>query len=218
MGSAISAPKFSCTSQPIAVLLRELAGAVPMTSSISGARSTLSGLSSSLPASIFGEIEHVVDQAAQMSASGVNALERVQCLLDSNRGAFVTIISVRPIMALSGAAQLVNVGRDELRLVLASQLQLPALVLDFVEQPHVLDLDRRLVREGRDQLDLLVGERLNGVARQDQHASRSCLAQHRHAEDCAHVGEPGSCSQPHLRICFGVHDMNGLTLEYDPTR
>src|SRR5262249_11247788 len=83
-------------------------------------------------------------------------------------------------------------------------------------QPHVLDRDRRLVREGRDQLDLLVGERLNGAARQDQHAGRSALAQHRHAEDCAHVGEPGSYSQPYLRICFSVHDMNGLALEYDP--
>jgi hypothetical protein len=100
---------------------------------------------------------------------------------------------------------------------LARPCELATLVLDFVEQPHVLDRDRRLVREGRDQLDLLVGERLNGAARQDQHAGRSALAQHRHAEDCAHVGEPGSYSQPHLRICFGVHDMNGLALEYDPT-
>jgi hypothetical protein len=36
---------------------------------------------------------------------------------------------------------------EELRLVLARQLELAALVLDFVEQPHVLDGDRRLVSE-----------------------------------------------------------------------
>ena len=34
---------------------------------------------------------------------------------------------------------------DELRLVLARHLQLSVLVLDFVEQPHVLDRDRSLV-------------------------------------------------------------------------
>ena len=31
--------------------------------------------------------------------------------------------------------------------------------LDLIEQPHVLDRDHRLVGEGRDELDLLVGER-----------------------------------------------------------
>ena len=56
-------------------------------------------------------------------------------------------------------AQLVAHIGEELRLVLARLRELPALVLDFVEQPHVLDRDHRLVGEGRDQLDLLVGER-----------------------------------------------------------
>ena len=56
-------------------------------------------------------------------------------------------------------AQLVAHVGEELRLVLARLGELAALVLDFVEQPHVLDRDHRLVGEGRDQLDLLVGER-----------------------------------------------------------
>ena len=42
--------------------------------------------------------------------------------------------------------------------MLACLRELAALVLDFVEQPHVLDGDHRLVGEGGDQLDLLVGE------------------------------------------------------------
>ena len=88
--------------------------------------------------------------------------------------------------------------------------------LHLVEQSHVLDRDHGLIREGGDQLDLLVGERLNGAARQDQHAGRSALAQHWHAEDRAHVGEPGSYSQPHLRISLGVHDMDGFAFEHDP--
>ena len=55
-------------------------------------------------------------------------------------------------------AQLVAHVGEELRLVLARLGELAALVLDFVEQPHVLDRDHRLVGEGGDQLDLLVGE------------------------------------------------------------
>ena len=50
-----------------------------------------------------------------------------------------------------------HIGK-ELRLVLAGLRKLAALVLDFVEQPHVLDRDHRLVGKGGDQLDLLVGE------------------------------------------------------------
>ena len=51
-------------------------------------------------------------------------------------------------------AQLVAHAGDELRLVLARHCKLTVLVLDFVEQPHVLDRDRRLVGEGGDKLDL----------------------------------------------------------------
>ena len=50
---------------------------------------------------------------------------------------------------------------EELRLVLARFRELAALVLDFVEQPHVLDRDHRLVGEGPDKLDLLARERPN---------------------------------------------------------
>ena len=42
--------------------------------------------------------------------------------------------------------------------------QLARARLHLVEQPHVLDRDHRLVGEGRDQLDLLVGEWPHGSA------------------------------------------------------
>ena len=64
---------------------------------------------------------------------------------------------------------------EELRLVLARLRELPALVLDFVEQPHVLDRDHRLVGEGGDQLDLLVGERAHRLALQNNDADRVYL-------------------------------------------
>jgi hypothetical protein len=44
------------------------------------------------------------------------------------------------------------------RLVLARLFKLAALVLDFIEQPYILDGYRSLVGEGRDQFDLLVSE------------------------------------------------------------
>ena len=47
------------------------------------------------------------------------------------------------------------------RLLLQRLGQIARARLHLVEQPHVLDRDHRLVGEGRDQLDLLVGERLH---------------------------------------------------------
>src|ERR1700730_15329938 len=75
-------------------------------------------------------------------------------------------------------AQLVtHVGQD-LRLVLTCLCKLAALVLDFVEQPHVLDRNRRLVSEGRHQLDLLLGERPYFRTRQGQNTDRNIFPQH----------------------------------------
>ena len=67
-------------------------------------------------------------------------------------------------------AQLVAHVGEELRLVLARLCELAALLLDFLEQPHVLDRDRRLIGEGRYQFDLLVGKRPYLGPRQGQHA------------------------------------------------
>ena len=57
--------------------------------------------------------------------------------------------------------------------------------LHLVEQPHVLDRDHRLVGEGLDQLDLLVGERLRHRSCHDDHADEISLPQQRHAERCS---------------------------------
>ena len=53
---------------------------------------------------------------------------------------------------------------DELRLVLAGDLELAALLGDLVEQARVLDGDHGLVGEGLDKLDLPLGERSNLLA------------------------------------------------------
>ena len=79
-------------------------------------------------------------------------------------------------------AQLVAHAGDELRLVLARPCELATLVLDFVELPHILDRDPRLVREGRDQLDLLVGEWPNFLAVDDDGADQLIFLEHWHRQ------------------------------------
>ena len=54
--------------------------------------------------------------------------------------------------------------------------------LHLVEQPHVLDRDHRLVGEGRDQLDLLVGERPHLLRSDTNTPIGLSFAQQRHAE------------------------------------
>ena len=65
------------------------------------------------------------------------------------------------MMALSGVRQLVAHAGEELRLALARLRELPAFILDFVEQPDVFDGDAGLVCEGGRKVDLLIRERLD---------------------------------------------------------
>ena len=54
-----------------------------------------------------------------------------------------------------------------------------ALVLDLAEQPRVLDRDHRLVGEGLEQRDLLVGEGLGVIATDEDRADASAFPEHR---------------------------------------
>ena len=80
-----------------------------------------------------------------MLAVGFKALEDAQHLL---RRLTVSAVRHQFGVAQDGVerrAQLMAHIGEELRLVPARLFKLPALVLYFVEQPHVLDRDRRLV-------------------------------------------------------------------------
>src|SRR5438128_10703640 len=85
-------------------------------------------------------------------------------------------------------AQLVAHVREELALVPARDLELAALLLDFVEQTYVLDRDRRLVRERLDEFDLAFVERPDVVSGEHNAADYSAFPQHRHAEDGPRFG------------------------------
>src|SRR5204862_6693339 len=80
-------------------------------------------------------------------------------------------------------AQVVAEVGGEARLVLARFGEMPAALLDFVEQPDVLDGDRSLVGEGGYQFDLLVGERPNLLPVDHDYADQFIVLEHRHA-DC----------------------------------
>ena len=76
-------------------------------------------------------------------------------------------------------AELVRHVGKELRLVPVRGLELPALVLDLAEQPHVLDGDHRLVGERPQERDVLVGEWPGVVAPDEDRADALALPEHR---------------------------------------
>ncbi len=118
-----------------------------------------------MPRLDLGEIEDVVDEAEQVPSALVHAPHHVADLLGH--------LAVNPVEDQLGVAedriqrraQLVAHVGEELRFVPARHFELAALVLDLVEQPHVLDRDCRLVGEGRNERDFLLAERLYSVAR-----------------------------------------------------
>src|SRR5215469_2911961 len=90
-----------------------------------------------------------------MLAVGLKAFEYAEHLLG-----WLAVSTVRHQFGIAqdgiewGAQFMAHIGK-ELRLVLACLFKLSALVLDFIEQPYILDGDHRLVSKGFSQLDLL---------------------------------------------------------------
>ena len=126
-----------------------------------------------------GQYENVVDQGEQVPPRAKHPVERLGVLLERLR-----ILPQHLADADDGIerrAQLMAHVREELTFVLACLGELPALVLNFIEQPHVLDGDYRLVGKCGRQLDLLVGERTHLRARQRQHADRHAITEEGHA-------------------------------------
>ena len=88
--------------------------------------------------------------------------------------------------------------------------------LQFLEQPHVLDGDDRLVGEGLEQLDLLVGERRATSSRPTAIAPiGTAVAQHGHGEGAA-VTERLAERWTVLRVGLHVGYVDNRSLEDDP--
>src|SRR4029077_19268105 len=102
---------------------------------------------------------------------------------------------------------------EELRLMLARLFKLSALFLDFIKQPHVLNRDRGLVGEGRDQFNLLISEWPYLRACQAQKADGHAFAHHWDAEDRAVIPQSLCFNQGIFWISFYVGNMNHSTFE-----
>ena len=84
--------------------------------------------------------------------------------------------------------------------MLARLRELPVLVLNLVEQPHVLDRDHSLVGKGLQQRDLPLGEQAGHGARDRDHADGITVTQQRYRHDAAIGHDPGE-----LRARIGGH-------------
>src|SRR5262249_26628062 len=103
MESAVSLPRFSCASMMRRLLFFSAScPAVPTTSSIRRDKFTGSGLSSSFPASILERSSISLIRLRRWVPAALTRRSGSSAFSVPKRGAFVTIISVRPIMALSG--------------------------------------------------------------------------------------------------------------------
>jgi hypothetical protein len=103
-----------------------------------------------------GQIQHVIDEPQEMLAVGLKAFEYAKHLFR-----WLTVSAVRHQFGIAQdgverRAQLVAHIGEELRFMLARLFKLPALVLDLVEQPRILDGQRRLRRKSLDEIDSIL--------------------------------------------------------------
>jgi hypothetical protein len=80
-----------------------------------------------------GEVEHLVDEAKQVVAGAIDALQRLQRLLGAEARGVLHHHVGEPNDGVERRAQLMAHAGNELRFVLARLLQLAVFVLDFVK-------------------------------------------------------------------------------------
>src|SRR5215472_5276483 len=93
------------------------------------------------------------------------------------------------------------------------KLKLAGALLNFLEQPHVLNGNHRLVGEGRHKLDLFVSKRLDLSPEDNDHANRNAFPEQRHSEYRSWFEELGTV----VVVWIGpeIRDVYGLALQYD---
>jgi hypothetical protein len=90
--------------------------------------------------------------------------------------------------------------------------------LYFVEQPHILDRDHRLVGEGGHQVNLILRKRSHRGSYQRDHTDRGVLSQERHTKHGAEMTKPHSFRQSVFRISVNIGDVNDPGLESSSPR
>ena len=163
------------------------------------------------------EIEDVVDQREEVlpraqhvvQVFSLLGVDRPEHLLDEGLG--------ESDDRVQGSPQLVRHRREEFRLVAARDLQLAALLLYLVEEPHVLDRDGGLVDEGSHELDLAVAEGPHRVAGQHHPADHPLVAHHRDPEDGSRVRHSHHARVLEQRMRLRVGYVHGRLIFEDDT-
>src|SRR5450755_1524627 len=100
-------------------------------------------------------------------------------------------------------AQFVRHVGQELGLVLVGSLELPALVLNLMEQTRVLNSDHRLLRKCLEQCKLLVGKGARNRPGYPQRAYAAAFKDHGRGDDRAESDDPAKFTRERRR-CGGV--------------
>jgi hypothetical protein len=134
----------------------------------------------------------------------VHAPERLLRLLGAEAGRVGDQHVGEPDDGVERRAQLVAHAVEELRFVLAGDLELAVGVLELPQQPGILDRNHGLVGEIGHQLDLLVGERPHLLAIDADNADQRPFPEHRHAEHRTITAERHSRDAQRIALDVGL--------------
>ena len=159
-----------------------------------------------------GEVEHVVDEPQKVLAARLHLRER---RLHVARHLAVHVTEDHLVEAeqqLSGVLSQAH-DREELRLVLARDLELPALLGDLAEQSGVLDRERGLRGESLEEIHYFRGKRSGRVFRCTPSAPTMCSSYQWHREQRSpgfddQVPEPLCVLRP---VSRGLESVRGRT-------
>src|SRR6516165_7001412 len=135
-----------------------------------------------------------------MSPSAVHALQWLLRLLCAEARRIGDQHICEPDDGIERRAQLMAHAGDELRLVLARQLELTALVLDLAEQARVLDRQHRLGRERLQEMNGTLGKVAGLLAADHQRAQDLVPADQWHKEARSIAGLHSDFSQRTWRL------------------
>ena len=163
-----------------------------------------------------GEIEEAVDQVQEMFRANQNLLK---ILFLKSR-----YLPFGPPQHQAGEAdngierrpQLVTDVGKKLRLVPVSGLKQRVLLLDFLKQADVFGGDHRLVGEGCDESDLLLGERLNPFPPNHDHADGDTFSEHGNTQQRSKPAGLLGFAPFILGVSQHVGDMNGPAFGNNP--
>src|SRR6516165_9756471 len=146
-----------------------------------------------------GKIVEILDIARPL---GEEALWQIEYLLE--------------IAVPRGEPQPAVEHHDTIAHVVEGNAKLGLAVTQLLEQPCILDRDCRLVRERRNQFDLLVRERIDSDAVKTENANQSLLAQKRYAQHGPETGDLLDFRVGVFSVLQYIGNMDGAKLQLHP--